>query len=148
MRHDRADYDEHIQAPPDLIPEDEPVFLLRSKDVTAPDVVDLWATRAEAAGADPRIVASARRQAGLMRTWQAVHGAAVPTLPKGELPVPIRPPEELVSLATGQEVRRPSHVDALEWDRMSAAQKAAFVAEHGAAGGREALRTEYPDAVA
>lgn len=42
MRHARADYN-RIQDPLNLIGEDEPVFLLRAKDVSAPFVVRFWA---------------------------------------------------------------------------------------------------------
>lgn len=101
MKHNREDYDIAIQAPHDLIPLEEPVFLLRAADMTAPDV-DLWATRAEAAGADSAIVASARRQAESMRAWQATHGGKLPDLKKGDLPVPIHSAEELVARATGR----------------------------------------------
>jgi hypothetical protein len=69
MKHARADYN-RIQDPSGIIPEDEPVFLLRSQDFVAPDIVELWADRAELAGAKADIVLAARQQAKKMRDWQ------------------------------------------------------------------------------
>jgi len=79
MKHAREDYN-RIQDPEGIIPEDEPVFLLRGQDITAPLVVAFWANRAEKAGALPNIVEAARRQASDMRTWQCLHKAKVPDL--------------------------------------------------------------------
>ena len=80
MQHARKDY-QRIQDPAGLIGEDEPVFLLRAKDVVAPAAVQLWADRAEQAGASPNIVRAAREQAHRMILWQATHGSQVPDLP-------------------------------------------------------------------
>lgn len=44
MKHARPDYN-RIQDPAGLIPEDEPVFLLRGQDVLAPSLVKDWAIR-------------------------------------------------------------------------------------------------------
>lgn len=77
MKHARPDFD-RIQDPQGLIPEDEPVFLLRANDATAPATVDHWADLAEAIGARHNIVAAARRQAERMRDWQTIHGFATP----------------------------------------------------------------------
>lgn len=72
MIHARKDYN-RIQdpLPEDLggISADEPVFLLRAKDMVAWKAVLYWARQAEAAGADPRIVEHARQQADRMRQW-------------------------------------------------------------------------------
>lgn len=43
MQHARQDYNERIQDSEGLIPENEPVFLLRAQDVTAAAVVKFWA---------------------------------------------------------------------------------------------------------
>jgi len=80
MRHAREDYN-RIQDPEGKIPSNEPVFLLRAQDITAPLVVEFWADRAEKAGALPNIVAAARRQAFDMKTWQHLHPAKVPDMP-------------------------------------------------------------------
>jgi hypothetical protein len=79
MRHARPDYN-RIQDPHNLIPEDEPVFLLRGKDKTAPDTVETWANLAEEAGASPNIINAARKQAQAMRDWQAKHGNQIPDM--------------------------------------------------------------------
>ncbi|MGV3515603.1 hypothetical protein [Luteitalea sp.] len=69
MKHARKDYD-RIQDPAGLIPDDEPVFLLRAQDVLAPDIVLAWANEAERIGADPDLVLKARAQVKAMRDWQ------------------------------------------------------------------------------
>ncbi len=83
MLHARTDY-ARIQDPDGLIPQSEPVFLLRGQDVFAPDSVRLWADQAETAGASPEIVASARAQADRMDRWQAdIRGGKIPDMPAG-----------------------------------------------------------------
>jgi hypothetical protein len=97
LKHARKDYD-RIQDPLALIPEDEPVFLLRGQDLAAPDTVEAWAARAELCGANSEIVRSAREQAQAMRLWQ-VRVAKVPDLPRpdspnaGAQPAPAAAPE-------------------------------------------------------
>lgn len=68
MRHARADY-ERIQDPAGLIPEEEPVFIIRGQDVVAGDAVRAWADLAEAVGADPALVERARTWAERMDAW-------------------------------------------------------------------------------
>lgn len=80
MKHARPDYDP-IQDPRGLIPEDEPVFLLRGQDVVAPEVVEMWALAAIGAGADDNIVQHAFDHAQSMRKWQKEHGAKIPDMP-------------------------------------------------------------------
>ncbi len=82
MKHARSDYD-RIQDPAGLIPDDEPVFLLRGQDRLAPDLVEIWARSAEAAGAAPNIVAAAREQVARMLHWQLSHGDKLPDMPEG-----------------------------------------------------------------
>lgn len=82
MKHARKDYD-RIQAPTDLIPADEPVFLLRSQDKLSADIVDFWADMAEDMGCGKEIVASARQQAVEMRRWQKEHAYKTPDMPEG-----------------------------------------------------------------
>jgi hypothetical protein len=81
MLHARSDYDEIQDPRPDGIPADEPVFLLRARDVTAPHVVEEWARGVVEAGGDPRSAAGAAAWAEAMRTWQKSHGSKVPDLP-------------------------------------------------------------------
>ena len=80
MKHARTDYD-RIQDPAGLIPEDEPVFLLRGQDLTAPNTLEYWANRVEALRGNPEIVQKARHHASAMRSWQEKHGGKIPDLP-------------------------------------------------------------------
>lgn len=80
MKHARADYD-RIQDPDGLIPEDEPVFLVRGQDAAAPSTVEHWAAEAANRGADPIIVMAAYEQATAMRDWQREHASKVPDMP-------------------------------------------------------------------
>jgi len=82
MRFSREDYQERIIDTFGIIPVDEPVFLLRGKDVTAPRVVRTWARLAAEAGADERMVKAAYDHADLMTAWQEEHGYKVPDLPE------------------------------------------------------------------
>lgn len=79
MLHARQDYN-RIQDPDNLIPENEPVFLLRASDCIAPAIVEAWAGLAEASGSKKDIVQLARNHAKLMREWQANHGSKVADL--------------------------------------------------------------------
>jgi hypothetical protein len=79
MQHARKDY-QRIQDPAGLIPEDEPVFLIRAKDKVGPMTVEQWANYAEAAGADSNIVAYARAHANSMRAYQAMRGCQIPDM--------------------------------------------------------------------
>lgn len=80
MKHAREDY-APIQDPRGLIPEDEPVFLIRAQDATAPDVVRYWALKARAAGAMKNITEAADIQAEAMIHWQREHGMKIPDMP-------------------------------------------------------------------
>jgi len=68
-----------------IIPDDEPVFLIRAQDIVGPHVVEYWADQAEVNGADPDIVQTVRNHASLMRVWQEEHGHKVPDAPVGTL---------------------------------------------------------------
>ncbi len=83
MKHARADYD-RIQDPAGLIPDDEPVFLLRGQDKVAPAVVEMWAETVSKIGGSQKIVTAAFRQASRMRAWQLLHGRKVPDMPDRE----------------------------------------------------------------
>ena len=81
MIHARKDY-QRLQDPAGLIPEDEPVFLIRAQDVVGPRTVQLWADCAEGAGADARIVAHARKHAEAMSAYQTSHCCKIPDMPE------------------------------------------------------------------
>jgi hypothetical protein len=80
MKHARSDYN-RIQDPENLIPDDEPVFLIRGKDKVAPSTVEAWAALAEQAGASAEIVYAARQQAARMKLWQDSKGCQIPDAP-------------------------------------------------------------------
>jgi len=82
MKHARFDYN-RIQDPLSDnggIPEDEPVFLIRAKDMAAPYAVRAWAEFARCVGADGEIIEKAMIHATRMGDWQKVHGCQVPDL--------------------------------------------------------------------
>jgi hypothetical protein len=68
MIHARSDYD-RIQDPAGLIPEKEPVLLVRGQDRSAAETADFWADTEERKGGDPRLIAAARMQAERIRQW-------------------------------------------------------------------------------
>jgi hypothetical protein len=74
VKHAREDY-ARIQDPAGLIPADEPVFLLRGQDVSAPGVLEYWSSENLSNGGDPDLSRRARGHAEAMRDWQASHKA-------------------------------------------------------------------------
>lgn len=79
MKHARKDYD-RIQDPAGLIPEDEPVFLLRGQDVSAPLALAAYAVQASADGASDELVLKVVKHAGRMKKWQREHAVKVADL--------------------------------------------------------------------
>ena len=80
MKHARADYD-RIQDPAGLIPDGEPVFLIRGKDLAGPRAVREWAKVASELGADKAIIDAALNQAKRMEAWQTLFESKVPDMP-------------------------------------------------------------------
>jgi len=68
MQHARNDYN-RIQDPEKLIPENEPVFLIRAQDMVSADAVRNWADLNDEAGGDPEASKKAREHAELMDKW-------------------------------------------------------------------------------
>lgn len=68
MIHARPDYN-RIQDPAGLIPEDEPVFLIRAQDELGADIVDAWAMLNEKNNGDHKLTELARDHAARMRAW-------------------------------------------------------------------------------
>lgn len=56
----------------------EPVFVLRARDLTAPNVIRAWAHSAADAGVDPMKIGTAMQIASEMEGWQVAHGGKVP----------------------------------------------------------------------
>jgi hypothetical protein len=69
MKHAREDYN-RIQDPAGLIPEDEPVFLIRGQDKAGPETLRYWADNAHLHGASEEIIQRALNQAEAMEAWQ------------------------------------------------------------------------------
>lgn len=57
---------------------DEPLFVLRSTDTLAPEIVREWAYRAKVAGTPDEKVEEARRLADSMENWQIANSRKVP----------------------------------------------------------------------
>lgn len=73
MRHARPDYD-RFQDPLGKIPEDEPVFLIRGQDKSAPATLRYWALQNEKNGGDPELTKTTLEHARLMLEWQRQQG--------------------------------------------------------------------------
>jgi len=69
MKHARNDYN-RIQDPSGKIPIDEPVFLVRGQDVSAPETLEFWAEQNNRNGGDKKLSNLAIQQANRMREWQ------------------------------------------------------------------------------
>lgn len=81
MKHAREDYN-RIQDPAGLIPDDEPVFLIRGQDAVAPAVIRMWAEFAKLAGAKANIVRAAYAQAERIEQWQQDVASKTPDMPE------------------------------------------------------------------
>lgn len=53
----------------DKVPHDEPVFILRAKDILAADLVDTWAARAKRRGTPQAKIDEALKIAEAMAAW-------------------------------------------------------------------------------
>ena len=78
MKHSREDYNERIQDSAGLIPEDEPVFLLRAQDKFAANVMEYYAyvSRKEC----PELSQTVTKHAELFEQWPV---KKTPDLPRG-----------------------------------------------------------------
>lgn len=100
MKHGRPDYDERIQDSMGLIPEDEPVFLIRDQDMLGPRIVIMYAMLLELVASAyifsqgyvtdrasqlNFMAEAARRQAQAMSDWQQAQGTSRGTA-KGKTP--------------------------------------------------------------
>jgi hypothetical protein len=69
MKHARPDYD-RFQDPAGLIPEDEPVFLIRGQDRAAPAAMRAWIDEAAAQGASADIIDRVEGHLQAVIDWQ------------------------------------------------------------------------------
>ncbi len=79
MKHSREDYN-RIQDPAGLIPEDEPVFLLRGQDPIAANIMRIYAILAYDTGCDSEVINTINSHAFRMDEWRknltkAIHPA-------------------------------------------------------------------------
>lgn len=70
MLHISKSYNERIQDNKNIIPDDEPVFLLRAQDALAASLISRWADDLQRNNGDPKLVKMAREHAVKMREWQ------------------------------------------------------------------------------
>jgi hypothetical protein len=80
MIHARSDYTARIQDSENLIPADEPVFLIRGQDQVGADAVRAWAHLHRNNGGSDLVYTRAMAQAERMEAWHT-HKAA--DMPKG-----------------------------------------------------------------
>ena len=78
MKHARKDYNERIQDAANLIPADEPVFLIRGQDRIGHAAVRAWAHLHRINGGSDVAYTLAMRHADLMENWPVKKGADVP----------------------------------------------------------------------
>ena len=83
MIHARGDYD-RIQDPAGKIGVDEPVFLVRAQDISAPATLRFWAEENHRNGGDIALSELAESTADLMEDWQKSHNAKAADLLAGE----------------------------------------------------------------
>ena len=79
MKHARDDYN-RIQDPDGLIPDDEPVFIIRGQDISAPDALEEWVRLNDLNGGDPKLSELTMKQAAEMRKWHITNKCKRPDL--------------------------------------------------------------------
>lgn len=84
MKHARSDYD-RFQDPDGLIPDDEPVFIVRGQDKSAPETLRAWAREHVRRSGSAVLAAAVRNHAVAMEVWQEKHGAKVADAPRESL---------------------------------------------------------------
>lgn len=94
MKHLREDYNQRIQDNANLIPQDEPVFLLRGKDIFTPGLMLDWAKQLRLAGGDPALARLVEDGAQEMIVWQRANPDKM--MKKGRLRLPDMPKEREV----------------------------------------------------
>lgn len=80
MKHAREDYN-RIQDPAGLIPDDEPVFLLRAQDICSVATMDRWIEFAKLVGVEAPMIEAAYRQMERMKAWQLDRVVKTPDMP-------------------------------------------------------------------
>jgi len=82
MLHARQDYNRRIQDSENLIPDGEPVFLLRGQDVHAVDILERYVTLVKREGADhdKTIVSNCLGHIAAIKKWQEENGSKNPDM--------------------------------------------------------------------
>lgn len=81
MKHARADYN-RIQDPAGLIPENEPVFLIRAQDICAVPTLAKWVDFAKMYNVDTKMIQAVEEQIVEMQVWQKANGGPkIPDMP-------------------------------------------------------------------
>lgn len=83
MRHARPDYDERIQDSAGLIPDDEPVLLIRGQDQAAVATGEAWVRAHLMNGGDVAVAIQVEEQVYRIKDWQAKHGSKLADVPTG-----------------------------------------------------------------
>lgn len=73
MNHGRPDYNRRIQDSEGLIPNEEPVFLIRAKDKAGPGAARAYAEICKALGAPEHVIRRSLDQADAMEAYQSAH---------------------------------------------------------------------------
>lgn len=82
MKHSRPDYQDRIVDLKNIIPEDEPVFLLRGQDLATPTAIHAWAQSAVNFGANPDMAQRAHEFADRIKEYQkTIGGGHIPDVP-------------------------------------------------------------------
>lgn len=114
MNFGREDYNRRITDLEEIIPFNEPVFLLRATDPAALEALSTYCFRAEAIGIDAATAESLRRHTNLFRDWARDNSLTKPPTapaPDSAIPVEQAPEEEIISLPPSLDdpVNHPSH---------------------------------------
>jgi hypothetical protein len=72
---------ESFPPPNPIIPNDEPVFLLRARDTVAPEIVRYWADMVQSKGGEASLCDRVRDWADEMEQYGRDHGNKVPDTP-------------------------------------------------------------------
>lgn len=86
VKHARPDYNGRIVDLAGLVPQDEPVLLVRGQDVAAYDTAMAYAAYAEMRGAAPELVMMAKTHANFIKGWQMST--------TGRMKIPDLPPDD------------------------------------------------------
>ena len=85
MIHARKDYNNRIQDNANIIPVNEPVFLLRGQDILAPDLLRRYAEQLqEQCPEKEEMIHAVVEHGDAMEEWQRTINVKIPDMPEGE----------------------------------------------------------------